>query len=257
MASWVMEAHQYKKSLEEAGQKLAMEVQQARLAQQRLKVTNKQTDEATDKPTNVAKRDICTMSLNQDQLVIGPINPEADTSLKVELYTVTQQLHIKPTWSGIINYQQAKFDTIPKGLAKEQLQKIVRLFPSVGRATMTAMPAAEQYQFIYVEIEKGQSGNGETFTRNAHIGDKALKGITYLWIRVLSSGGMPCYNELDSYLLDTCRFQKNTALDILQKFQEGFVYHDIDRCRLIFETKLDWQGYEPAEIKWWNCDSNY
>lgn len=81
-------------------------------------------------------------------------------------------------------------------------------------------------------IEKGQSGDGETFTRDAYIGDKALRGITYLWIRVLFNGGTPCYNELDRYLLDTCGFQKDTALNILQNFQEGFVHHDIERWKL-------------------------
>lgn len=121
---------------------MAMQIQQARLAQKTPKVISKQVDEATDKPENVAQRYKYTMSLNQDQLVIGPINPEANTRLRVKLYTVTQLQHINLTWDGVINYQQAEF---PEELAKEQLQNIVRLFPSVGRATITAIPVAEQY----------------------------------------------------------------------------------------------------------------
>lgn len=60
---------------------------------------------------------------------------------------------------------------------------------------------------------------------------------------------MPCYNERDDYLVETCRIDEGLAGDILRTFQKGFQYHGIDQCRMIFEATVDWQGYVPGEVK--------
>lgn len=86
------------------------------------------------------------------------------------------------------------------------------------------------------------------FTEDAQVGDRALKGILYLLVRFIRNG-IPCYNDLDGYLLDTQGIDVEVANDIVQTFQKGFGHHGIDHCRMIFEATVDWQGYVPGEIK--------
>ena len=101
------------------------------------------------------------MSLNQDQSVCGPIDPEEGTRLGVELHRLSplsSSLQNYPrlpdigdyelSWAGEVNYRQETFDLIPPGLTKNQLQSIVGLYPWVGRATLAAIPVPGLYQFM-------------------------------------------------------------------------------------------------------------
>lgn len=146
------ELHIYKKQLEELDRRVLRNLQQAKLE-------NTTTTPSTDERAPVVRRYGYTMSLNQDQCVYGPIDLGAEIKLGIELYKLAPQSaamqsnlphanDFKLTWAGEVHYHQNTFNLTPPGLTEEALQSIIRLYPWVGRVTLTAMPDAGQYQFM-------------------------------------------------------------------------------------------------------------
>lgn len=99
-------------------------------------------------------------------------------------------------------------------------------------------------------IQQGQSSDGTMVAQTTgDLQTEILGGIMYLNSRFIKSDGDPPFNDLESYLLDTCRIEPSVAANIVDKFKEGFMNNRVDCCRLVVETTPYWQGGRAGEVK--------
>ncbi|KAK2742557.1 hypothetical protein FQN57_005183 [Myotisia sp. PD_48] len=190
-----------------------------------------------------------TMSLNQDQLIMGPINPEAGVYIQVQLYDGKQMVQDITT-----RYSSGMFSSLPTYISAKMLIRIVQQFPEVGRITLTAIPRTvlgldmdkdtSSHLYLCVNILKGQEGiESPLLARNTQIDlIRVGKGITYFQARFLAKEGSPLHEDIKWYLVAHLKYPYQIVDRVVKELETGFNLPGVDRYCAAMELEFDWQG---------------
>ncbi|KAK2749416.1 hypothetical protein FQN57_006350 [Myotisia sp. PD_48] len=206
-----------------------------------------------------------TISLNEDCPVYGPVAPETDLELYIELFSAKGNKF----FNGNVHSSNGSWVSLPVYFPQRVLRYMIAQFPHIGRAMLSAIPIPmldgsavgndpnlaeylqDGYIFACATVLEGRL-NGKTQSLDIDLNlimNRIMLGIGYLNVRMLQRQGRPFDEEIWCSIGAINKMDINSTREMVKRLEAGVETPTIDRCRMVIETQFDWQGGVPSEVK--------